>query len=306
MTSTTELRGSRWLHIEPSPQDVREWFDKQPLHDGMTHDRYASGVVLIPAAEKYWHREPKPGNPEEGIDIESYRKTWTPYVSVSTRVNYFHDYVRLLNGGRIDGPFKGRIRPVRQCLIEEGPLANVHLPKGFSLYAVQQGGALVPYVVCTMRVQIIERRSKEVLIGAEDSRQIPAGDQHAIAKARTSAVGRALGLAGMLVIGTGVASAEEAQDAVERTGALPAYQQAQLPGDVADTTQTALTEADLRGRVRTLYAELSEAHEGATGAFNSWYGERKFGPMDSLGMDELRTVVKKLERDLDQAKGGSR
>src|SRR5947209_2029504 len=96
--TATELRGSRWLYEEPTPAEVGEWFKTQPIHDGMSHDRYIGGVVLISATEKYWPVHKKADGEIE--NLERYRRVWTPYISVSTRVRYFRDYVRLLNYGQ--------------------------------------------------------------------------------------------------------------------------------------------------------------------------------------------------------------
>lgn len=288
----SELRGGRWLYDEPTPQAVREWFESQPLHEGMSHDRYASGVVLIPASEKHWPQHEQADG--QVVYIEHYRRVWTPYVSVSTRVNYFWDYITHLNHGQIDGRYRGEIEPQGQRLIEDGPLANVHLPDGFSQYAVMQGQNMVSYVVCTMRVTIIDSDDR-VIRTVEDSRQIPASDPFALMKARTAAVGRALGLAGMLVIGTGVASAEEVQDAINPTGAPPAdFSKATLP-DLP--IEPVFTDKELRERITALRDTLSE---GAKAGFDAWFRERAFGEWANVSRADLDVIYRKLERDVDQ------
>lgn len=288
----SELRGGRWLYAEPSPQEVRDWFELQPLHDGMSHDRYASGVVLIPNSEKTWRQhEQQDGSVSY---LEEYRRIWTPYVSVSTRVNYFWDYVRNLNHGRLDGSFGGEIEPVDQNLINDGPLANAHLPNGFSQYAVMQGQNLIAYVVCTMRVTIRLREGGGAVVSAEDSRQVPAADPYALMKARTAAVGRALGLAGMLVIGTGVASAEEVQDSINPAGSAPAdFSRATLP-DIP--IEPVWSDKELRDRIKLVHGHLSPA---AKTAFDTWYSERAFGELDSVDRETLDIIYQKVERDAD-------
>src|SRR3954452_4241279 len=86
--------GSRWYYAPPSEDDIREWFRQQPLHEGMEHNRYVSGVVIIPATEKIKVTRFKQNG--DTFTVEQERAVFTPYMKVDMRIAYFWDLVRTM------------------------------------------------------------------------------------------------------------------------------------------------------------------------------------------------------------------
>lgn len=320
-------QGSRWLHAQPDEAEVRDWFDKQPLHEGMQHDRYVSGIVLIGASEKLKITARKANNEPYLKEVE--QAVFVPYVKVDTRIAYFHDYARHLSG---DDPFKyiGVIEPVPQARIEDANSAyyNLHLPEGFTIMPVRNSNDSVSrYLVATYRVSIVEREfpDRRAILTGVGSKQVPQSrqyaDDNAVMKAETGAIGRALGVAGILVVGTGVATAEDMQEqmagpagagAASSEGAvLPpeaapqAVSAAAVPAEAPLTALPATEEEDddtLRKRALALQKEMEANHSDAWDAYREWWQGRGFGRLSELSGPALRGAVVKLERDLDAAK----
>ena len=44
--------GSRWRYARPTAEEVKSWFDTQPLDEGREHDAYLSFGVVIPSKAK--------------------------------------------------------------------------------------------------------------------------------------------------------------------------------------------------------------------------------------------------------------
>lgn len=328
--------GSRWLYSPPPQDDVVTWFNEQHLHENMPHEPYLGGIVLIPASEKV--KETRRAANGNLMPFEYERIVYTPYVKVDTRIAYFWDLVRTLNGGTLLGDYVGVIEPVEQNVIrdERSPYFNANLPKGFSTYVVRnQNDAVSRYVVCTMRVAIYERQSYGAklrgehampLIAGEDSKQTAVlsrrgwADDFALMKARTGAEGRALGVAGILVVGTGVATAEDMQEATsgsaeagaaeDKPVTLPAVvgspvaQQAatagQQPEEAAQPELTAEeTDQQLRESAVRLRGELQSRDSDAWARYVAWWQERGFTTLEELTGPALKGAVVKLQRDLD-------
>src|SRR3954452_14293774 len=130
--------GSRFLHGPPSADQVKEWFETQPLHDGMQHDPYLGGIIVLPQTEEIEVTRTKANNDTYTTKVE--RATYVPYVNISTRVRYFHDYVRYLradDGGKLD--VLPVIRPVPQRVISDlsNTYYNENLPEGYSVAAIK-------------------------------------------------------------------------------------------------------------------------------------------------------------------------
>jgi hypothetical protein len=87
--------GSRWLYAEPTSDQVKEWFEHQPLHSDMPHGPYLGGIVLIAQEEKV--KVTRKNASDQMFIEEQERATFTPYVKVDTRIAYFWDYVDVLN-----------------------------------------------------------------------------------------------------------------------------------------------------------------------------------------------------------------
>lgn len=332
-----ERDGSRWIYSKPPQDDVVAWFREQHLHADMEHDPYLGGIVLIPATEKVRETRRMPNGVLTPFEFE--RIVYTPYVKVDTRIAYFWDFVRALNGGKLLGEFVGVIEPVEQKVIsdEKSPYFNAHLPQGFSVYVVRNKNDTVSrYIVSTMRVAVYERQAYAArvkgdkpmpLLVGEDSKQTAVlnrqgwADDFAIMKARTGATGRALGVAGILVVGTGVATAEDMQEATSgsaQAGAVEEDKPVALPavvGAAAHAAHEAATAAEqpsedddvppevrdqqLRETAVRLRGELQSRDEGAWDRYVAWWQERGFTSLDELNGPALKGAVVKLQRDLD-------
>lgn len=320
--------GSRWLHAQPDEDEVKTWFSNQPLHDGMTHEPYLGGIVLIGATEKVKVSKQKQNGDTYVAEME--RAVFVPYVKVDTRIAYFHDYVRHLCGDE-PGKFVGVIEAVPQARIEEPQSAyyNAHLPEGFGIMPVRNANdSISRFLVATFRVSIIEREfpDRPPILQGTGSKQTPLArqwaDDNAVMKAETGAIGRALGVAGILVVGTGVATAEDMQEAAAGpAGAGAASSEgAMLPADspaaeaagaavpAQEATEAALppsdeeTDEDMRERALALQKELETDHPAEWEAYRAWWQERGFGRLADMSGPALRGAVVKLERDLDAAK----
>jgi hypothetical protein len=332
-------QGSRWLHEPPTEDEIKEWFEAQPLHPGMSPGPYMGGIVLIGATEKVKMTRRKQNGDPYLAEVE--QAVFVPYVKVDTRIAYFRDYVRVLNDGKEDGDFYGVIEAVPQKRVDDrsSPYYNENLPDGFGVYPVRNSNDSVNrYLVCTMRVAIYKRpsgddrvqrsRASDTLIlqgvGSKQTTQARNyADDNAVMKAETGAIGRALGVAGILVVGTGVATAEDVQEAqagpVGAAGAtaegavLPTAETAAAavdgpsvpegPGDGAALPETAEeSDESLRERALALRAEMEKDYPAAWAAYTAWWNERGFGQLGELGGPSLKGAVIKLERDLDALK----
>ncbi len=343
--------GSRWLHAAPSEQEVREWFETQNLHPGMQHAPYVSGIVLIGAEEKVNVTLRRQSGAQYVEKVE--QAVFVPYVKVDTRIAYFRDYVRLLNAVELQvsegesltlpqefGDYYGVIRPVPQTIIADEGSAyfNANLPAGFAVYPVRESDSKISrYLVATYEAAIFKRgggdKPDQVVVRGQGSKQTAMKrnypDDNAIMKAETGAVGRALGVLGMLVVGTGVATAEDVQEAIAAptggasgatTATLPAMARSDVtteamiaemkppPMDAPDALGgeelgSALSLPDDNDGLRKLALDLRREMESkfpdAWAAYTTWWNERGFAPLNELEGPSLRGAVIKLQRDLD-------
>lgn len=262
--------GSRWRYAKPSSEEVGAWFGTVPIDEGLDHKEFVSGVVVIPAAEKV--KTPKADG--RGTEEKS-EATFTPYMRVDTRVAYFHKLAAARDLIAV-------IEPVEVPRIQSGDLMNVHMPPGYWWHIVMGESRPLKYLCCTMRVAlyreadyfddlVVERASglkshrelKPVRFGVSTKQVHGGADLNGLAKAETGAIGRALGVAGILVVGTGIATAEDMAELGDRTQAA-----AELPASVEPETSEALNER-LIGLQSTLrpYAEQWSA-------FSAWWQER--------------------------------
>lgn len=309
--------GSRWLNERPTGTDVADWFEENvALHEGLAHKDYVSGVTLIQQTEKTreviaWSPENRP------VTGEVSNIVYVPYAKVEARVKYFQDLMRV-NGDE----WVGFIEPV--------PVAGFEtLPPGFFMFKVPtDGGRAVIYVCCSMKVTVykrgsieyvevpqavgrssVERRGEIVIDAPPGTKMIPTlgkygPDPNALMKAETGAVGRALGLAGMLVIpGTGIATAEDLAEAeaLARTPQQPV--EPETPTE-ARSPQEVLTE--LRQQAATSIAALKQEDPDRFEAFRAWAAERgvrKVAEIEDEPM--LRGLATKVERELAEARAES-
>lgn len=298
-------QGGRWYNERPSAEEIAEWFSKNvKMHDGMEHERYVGGLTLISQTEN--SHEVK-----NGRIVKVKNLVFTPYGKVESRVQYFWDLMML------HPEWAGSIVPVDP--LGKDKSNDGDLPPGFYRHNVQVADKHYAYVGASMKVRVVERergggRSDAIIESSPATKLIPVlttsgygnnrtivPDPYALMKAETGAVGRALGLAGMLIIpGAGVATAEDMLEA-QAQGEIPNAEVQTLPpeaeeqpvaGDVADFAEVLAEEAT--AKLARLEAEQPEKHR----AFQEWAKTRKFGALETLTENQLRGIVKRLDKDL--------
>jgi hypothetical protein len=301
--------GSRWIHGRPTGEDFAKWFgDNVKLHDGLEAKKYVSGLTLITGVEKI--KVARRASTGSIVNVEEERLVHTPYAKVETRVAYFWDYMALHE------EWVGVIEPAP--IIGGGEKG---LPPGFFRMAIQKSdGRVVNFVCCSMMVRILKAGTVKTTITTKGDPKFgrepvvvtegvpvavyPAAtkmiatvgkngyeDPFAIMKAETGAVGRALGMAGMLVIpGSGVATAE---DMLEAQGFEPS---AGITPELESGGSDAPSEApatNLRAEIEAMIAQLEEEKPEALEEIRAWAKERRLN-LNSLSEPALRGVHRKL------------
>jgi hypothetical protein len=260
-----EQHGSRWFHAPPAGEDFAAWFAANvKIHEGMEHAPYVTGCVMIGSQETYKRTIQKANG--ELVFLDSKRRVYTPYAKVETRVAYFWD---LMDTDGFDDVV-GMIEPVPMASLNDPGYVNYNLPPGFFRIPIGLGGNIVSYIGCSMKVSMWDKGSI-MWVEREEVTRLPDGtettrpfhelqgtpvrvfpsatkmvpvlsrsdeeDPFAVMKAETGAVGRALGMAGMLVIpGSGVATADDMLEVdsitrgVTSDPSLPAAPQAAAEG----------------------------------------------------------------------------
>ena len=302
--------GSRWLNVRPGGEEVAEWFKSVPLHDGMEHEHYIGGVTLIQQTEK---SDEVIGWADDGAPKIAERRNlvFTPYVKVETRVAYFWRLMSVWDAVGVWQP------------VDVPGAEDLGLPAGFFRYSTSKpDGKTVNFVGANVQVAVYEKGTvkfetlREGPANAQVMRRVLEGvpllvappaqkvvpvtfkvevDPNALMKAATGAVGRALGMAGMLIVpGSGVATAEdmlELRDPAPGTGP----EGAQLPSQ--DEPQAELTDEQLRERAAALVGELETADPDAHREFQEWARGRKLTLNEAQG-PVLRGAIRKLEKAL--------
>lgn len=315
--------GNRWYNERPKGDDIADWFSTAvEIPEGLKAANYVAGVVLIPGKEKA--NEPWGFN-DRGLPMwqEVENLVFTPYMKVETRVQFFHD---LMAANSED--WLGVIEPVEP----EEP--NGKLPPGFSRIVVaEKDNAQVPFVTCTMKVTVYKRssvetrtrldtrtgvlhtsRNGETLIDAAPAtKMVPLldrwkkADPHALEKAETGAIGRALGMAGMLVIpGTGIATAEDMQQALgqESTSSVEAGAETAPAAEGSAARQIGVepSHAELVALAGSTVNALKDSDAARYTAFLAWVNERGFGTKVGVMQDgQLKELIKKAEGELEAA-----
>jgi hypothetical protein len=317
MTAGTERRegqeGSRWVNRPPTGKELADWFEENvTLHtETLEHKDYVQGLTMIQQSMKEkavvgWQENDQP------VIDEVTNLYYVPYAKVETRVKYFWDYVAT------DDSWLGVIEPV----LPRNPVAS--LPEGFGRMQIQQAdNRIVNYITFTARAMIyladtveekvltnvktgqktIHRTGKLVMQGAPGTKMVPVlgrygADDHAIMKAETGGVGRALGMAGMLVVpGSGVATAEDMLEAQQSEGgpnqSLPAAGE-----------QAVLEDADgaLRQEVTRLFGVLSDKDKPRFERVRQWVREdRKVTAINDATSPQLRGILTKLRAEIAEA-----
>jgi len=316
--------GNRWFNERPDGDAVASWFaGAVDMPEGLKAEDYVGGVVLIPGKEKA--DEPL-GFDDRGFPrwTEVENLVFTPYVKVETRVAFFHALM-----SKHCEEWEGVIEPV---VPEDGMVKG--LPPGFQRIALQKEEKVTPYLLCTMKVTVFKRgtvkwreyrntrtgalefkRTGETIIDAAPAtKQVPTlrrfgPDDSVVMKAETGAIGRALGMAGMLIVpGTGIATAEDMREAIAERGIQPAAKEEGMPspeGRAAKSATAELSHEELVTMGSGLVVRLREVNEAAHTAFLAWCHERGFkGSMSEMKDGDLKQVIKQAEKGLETAQGG--
>lgn len=288
MPTAPVQEGSRWRYHRPSADEVAAWFATQKLDEGMDHADYVSGVVLIPESEKVTRQLNERGTEEV------YEMVYTPYVRVDTRVKYFHKLAALRDSIAV-------IKPACVPEVLEGALANGHLPDGFFWFAMGAGDQARRFICARWMVALYDRRdylavdsescSAPWLAGSGTKQAWGDPDVDALAKVETGAIGRALGVAGILVIGTGIATAEDMQEYRQNPGsaALAALPVAGAPEQTSEQLNEHLLA--LQG--------ILKPYEEQWRTFAAWWGERSkaegWTTLSDASIEVRRGMVHKME-----------
>lgn len=302
--------GARWRWHRPSSEQVATWFGTQHLDENMEHDHYIGGVVLIPQNEKVKYTMP------DGGTTERFEQVFTPYVQIGTRVGYFHALAEKRGLIPVLEPVE-----VPRSKNPGSAYFNAHMDAGLWWHVVQgDENKALRYLCATWRVALYDppsyaamRRGDKPLPVREGrgTKQVTGGaDPNAIAKAQTGAVGRALGVAGILVIGTGIATAEDMQELPGYGATPPGPEQAQLPTVPSEIAPGAQPEPEgvdpteqleaLRSKAMALQTKMQEDTPEAWREFVAWWQERKteegWQELGNVPFEGLKAVVSKMEQ----------
>lgn len=298
-----QQEGSRWRYHRPTSDEVAAWFKTVPLDEGMEHTDFIAGVVLIPASEKVKHVT------DRGTS-EVWEQTYTPYVRVDTRVTYFRKLAEKLGLIAV-------VEPVQVPRSEQAAFDNRHMPDGFWWHVAGAKEQAQRFLCCTMRVALYEKEAwlasaPKTLVrdGSTTTTSAPVvplregvgtkqvtgtPDINGLAKAETGAIGRALGVAGILIVGTGIATAEDMTDLRDQ----PQQGQATLPEAVPEETAEQLNE-----RLVALDARLRD-HPEQRASFLAWWKERSeangWTQLDDAPVEVRRGMATKMQVLLDEA-----
>ncbi len=313
--------GSRWYNVPPTGPELSKWFEENvELHDGLAAKPYIPGVTMIPATEKA--KTVTGWNGAVPIIQQVENLVFVPYAKVETRVKYFHDLMAQHDD------WLGVIEPV------QGEFQSKKLPPGFFAFPVATDKGVVNYVCCSMKVTVFERGDlawkeiknmrtgetervrvgKTIIDAAPATKMIPTlgrwgADDFSLMKAETGAVGRALGMAGMLVIpGTGIATAEDMQEASAMEGrttpSLPEDgEQAEAPTATTEERASAEELTDLRQQAALLLNTIKAEFPDLFTEFLEWAKGRKIGEVGKVEDPRiLRGIITKAERELTEAR----
>lgn len=324
--------GSRWVNVRPSGDEVAKWFtDNVPMHEGMEPGPFLTGVTLIPAKAK---EDEITGFRDNGSPILEERQNlyFVPYIKVETRIAYFWRYMALNPdwlgviepvGGDPNMPpgfsiaeveaLDGKVTRFLNCSMQVRVLKRdtVKATRKFIEYVTHEefdtfGSAGGPRTQTAVEVSI---EGEPIFVSPPATKQVNllgryGPDENAKMKAETGAIGRALGFAGILVApGSGVATAEDMQDAMAASARVPAGTEGADGASLPAEGQGLLPEDEgaLRAEARRIIEELNEHHEDALVEFQRWAKSRKFGSLNSLVNPALKGVVRKLRDTLADA-----
>lgn len=303
--------GSRWINQRPTGEQLAEWFKTNvTIHEGLKHESYVSGIVVIEQKEKIRQIIPK-ADGTGSVIAENERLTYTPYPTASARLVYWRDYLALEGHEE----WRGMIEP-------DPSVGGSALPAGFFRYSVEEDKdgrkKTTSFVGCSMRARILGPdiragvAGREIMVAPAGSKVVsvvaPWGkaDENALMKAQTGAVGRALAMAGMLVLpGTGIATAEDVREtlaAEEPPAAAAGAAEASLPGGSGESEVAAPGDpkAEALELISTLQAEYPAEHE----KWVAWAKETQTDVQELTGT-KLRGVVRRLRKHVDAGKAAA-
>lgn len=322
--------GARWINRKPEGEQVASWFKENvKLHAEVENlaDKYVQGIVIIGGKERYREARIAQNGALAIVDLE--RMTFTPYAKVETRVAYFWDFMDARDNEL------GVIEPVEQRRLGEAGVYNLNLPPGFFRLPIATGPqSFVHYIGATMVVRRYKadtvewreiRRSiynaegvkvdeevREVLRGTPVAVYPPATkqistldrsddeDPFSVMKAETGAVGRALGMAGMLVIpGSGIATAEDMHEAQAGAGGASIQGPATPPPATEPQEQDPeVLEQQVRDRIQEKIARLQSEDAAGYERLAAWAGEKKLDLTDPKS-----TALRGIELQVDRILG---
>jgi hypothetical protein len=292
--------GNRWIGNPPDPAEFATWFKESVKlhHEDLDHDQFVGGIVLIPQEEKV-----KRVRRDNNAIVELPRLAWTPYAKVETRLDYFWTWCRLSG-------YLGEIEPVLPRDADTKGLAP-------GMYWLDQpdGRQSTRMVVCSMQVRVHDPyyairtggKGRAVMCPPPGTKQLKpvAGksqlyaDPNLLMKVETGAVGRALGMAGMLVIpGSGVATAE---DMAEFVRGAPAEGDAEPDLPPPSSAPPAPVLEDPRKHLAELILRLESEAPAKADEVAAWAREKKInltvrdGTMAAITDGQLRPALRKVE-----------
>lgn len=321
MTSKLSKRegreGNRWYNQKPTGTELATWFsDSVPLHEGMSHEPYLGGVILIPNTEKSEEVVGFDAN-NKPIREDRHDLVYTPYVKVETRIAYFWDWIRRNSWAGAIEP--SEIPPMGESLL--------HAPPGFFLFDVYRGTNPIRYIGYSVVIKVFERDERlryegGRIVDGTPILQVPGSriqpllnganpDPNSLMKVETGAVGRALALAGVLVVpGSSVASAEDMIDARTSGSAVASRvpQGLPAPGVGQATPPPEIPQEPFADQATRLWNLVNDAalqddvREKAREEFKEWarqQGVKTFS--DSIADERIaKLATQKLERIADR------
>lgn len=324
--------GNRWVNTIPTAEELADWFEKNvEVDDDLEHSNYVGGVVLIPATEKSKRVTGWEGNAPQIEEFEDL--VFTPYIRVETRLKYLHDLCEK----------KKWIAFIDPAVIEK---QDAFMPPGFFKRAVATGeNREARYVGCSKKVVIYEAqdfKEEKVLLdkrtgeegtirvgtivrsAPEGTKTVPtvrvwgrgqsatvSADDNAVMKAETGAIGRALGMAGMLVIpGSGIATAEDVQESRSNEAQQPdgpSSEGATLPEEspaaaiVSEPASGKDPDEQMREEITTMLAALESEFPEDAKSFKAWAQEKGYGRLSETVSPQLRGMHRRIITVYDDA-----
>lgn len=283
--------GSRWIGAPPSADEFADWFMKSVrIHDGLDPGNYVGGITLIPAKEK---RQVEERRGQQVVFVDQYRMTYTPYAKVETRIAYFWDLC--MDRGWV-GEIAPLIPPNAMTQIQEATIGEPF----YLMPSLREDGRIGYQRACTMRVRAYDpdrggRHGGVVMMPPGGTKVGPfSSDMNSALRVETGAVGRALGMAGILVIpGSGVATAEDMQELAGQTDRLDEQEPSLPPPANGEATAA----GDLQAEADVLRLRIESDFPGLADELELWAQERKID-LNEPKPTQLRALVKQMEKKL--------